>query len=100
MDYDNAIRCIQNKRYEEAANYMVKSILQDKIHPLSKRHRENVTIRVAKGIKAKHLELKKRYGDALKPTEIAEQTYSEVMLELKSPEPANHRTLPEQLEDD
>jgi len=100
MDYKNAIRCIQNKRYEEAANHMVKSILQDKIHQPSQRRREKVTIRIAKGIKARHLELKRRYGDTLKPIEIAENVYTEIIQELMPPEVVNHSNLSKQLEDD
>jgi len=91
---------IRNRRYLEAANFVVKSILKDKIHSLSKQKRDLVTRKVATIIKNKHEDLRRRYaGMDMKPTEIAEEVYNDIILEF-TPTSTNHRPLSEQLGDE
>lgn len=99
MDRENTIFCIQNRRYMVAANFITKGILQEKIHVLGQKKREQVTRVVAKMIKGKHTRL--RADDiGLKPKEIAEQVYDETIMELMSPASTSNGNLSDQLEDD
>jgi len=91
---------IRNRRYLEAANLVVKNILKEKIHSLSIKKRDLITGKVAKIIEHKHEDLRSRYaGMNIKPMEIAEEVYNDIMLEFM-PESTSHRPLSEQLGDE
>jgi len=94
------IVCIRNRWYLEAANFIIKSILKEKIHPLGQRKRALITRKVAKMIKDEHEYRQSWYADMnIKPMEIAEEVYNDIMLKL-IPESTNHKSLSEQLRDE
>lgn len=97
MDYKDAIVCIQSRRYMPAANFILKNILKEQIHELSRYQRDAMTRRIAKGISNKHAALK-RWDIGLKPREIAEQVYNEILLELGPDESAGNQSLSDVLE--
>ena len=97
------IVCIRDRRYPEAANFIVKMILKRKINTLSEQKRDLKTRKVEKMVSDKHAGLLSRYASMnitqITPMEIAEEVYRDIMLELM-PESTNHKSLLEQLEDE
>jgi hypothetical protein len=89
-------RSYNSRNYVEAAKLMLQSVLKKKTRQLNQRQINEVAIL----IRDKHFELKNWHGGTLKPREIAERTYSEVILELTPPASADHRTLSELSKDD
>jgi len=84
MEKADAIICIKKGRYLPAANFIVKGILQEKIHPLGQRRRDQITRAVARMIREKHTRLRADHI-GLKPKELAEQVYNETIIELMRP---------------
>ena len=85
MDKADAIASIIGRHYLQAANFIVKSILEEKIHTLGQRKRNQVTRTVAKLLRQNHARLR-AFDSGLKPKEIAEQAYAETVMELESTE--------------
>ena len=97
MNGENAIRCIQNGRYEQAANHITKVLLGKNI--ITQRLRRNLTTeQVTKTIKSKYTKIK-GIDNGLTLREKAEQVYHETLMELMPPEPSQGN-LSELLEDD
>ena len=100
---EQAIVCIRNGRYSEAAKFIMKVIASmGKIETLRERERGLTPSEVEKMIRAKHKNLRSRYAAVsmnVPPMEIAKEVYNEIMLEL-APESTNHRPLSEQLRDE
>lgn len=92
---DAVIVCIKSSYYPQAANLILKGLLKDKIHTLGQKERERKTRALAKLIKGKHEHLRSWYADInIKPKEIAEEVYKEIMGELTQ-ESTHHRGLSE-----
>ena len=81
--YPDAIRCVKNKRYTPAANYMIKGILEKAIHRVTTEQKGNLTRTIARRLRGTHMRflLAQKGGIAL--LEIAEQAYRDVEAEMK-----------------
>ncbi len=98
MDRENAIICVQARQYMLTANFIVQSMAKERIHQLSQRKREQLTITVAKLLEKKH-KLLKAMDIKVKLKEIAEQVYEETVMNLSSPTDSNGN-LSDQVDDD
>ena len=79
MNREGAIRCIKIERYEEAANYMTKMLMGEKI--VKQRRRRNVTTeQIAEILRTKYTKIKD-IDNGLTLDEKAEQVYEETLNE-------------------
>lgn len=97
MDRENAIRCIQNGRYERTANHMTKMLMGEKIHT-QRRKRNLTTEQIAEIIRGKYIRIKD-IDNGLTLQEKAEQVYEETLIELMPPE-SSQGNLSDLLKDD
>jgi len=97
MNMEQAIRCIHNGRYEEAANHMTKMLMGYKIHT-QRRRRILTTKQIAEIIRRKYTKIK-GIDNGLTLEEKAEQVYNETLLEIM-PGESSHGNLPDLLNDD
>ena len=100
---EQAIVCIKNGRYGEAAKFVVKvTVLMAKIERLGERKGGPTTSEVERMLRTKHENLRSRYAAMsmnVTPMKIAEEAYNEIMLAL-IPESTDRRSLSEQLADE
>lgn len=97
MNRENAIRCIHNGRYEEAANHMTKMRMGEKIH--TQRRRRNLTTeQIAEIIRRKYTRIK-GIDNGLTLEEKAEQVYNETLMEIM-PDESSQDNLTDLLKDD
>ena len=80
MNKEQAIRCIHNGRYEEAANHMTKMLMGDRIHRQRRRRILN-TEQITEIIGRKYTKIK-GIDNGLTLEEKAEQVYNETLLEM------------------
>jgi hypothetical protein len=80
----NLLHCIQYKRFEEAANFIIKGMLGEKIHELrgNKRNSKILYDFVVDGLNEKYESYKRR---GFTPKEIAPKVLKEEIDELNSP---------------
>ena len=78
MDKPTAKRCVKNRRYLEAANFIIKEILRERIHSLNNRARDAITRKVALRRRQKHRVLVQMKRDILPPQEIADEIFEQV----------------------
>jgi sensor histidine kinase regulating citrate/malate metabolism len=86
MNRENAIRCIQIGRYEEATNYITKMLMRDKIH--TQRRRRNLTTELIARMLGRKYERIKGIDNGLTFQEKAEQALDETLMEQMPPEPS------------
>lgn len=97
MNRENAIRCIHNGRYEEAANHMTKMRMGEKIH--TQRRRRNLTTeQIAEIIRRKYTRIN-GIDNGLTLEEKAEQVYAETLMEIM-PDESSQGNLTDLLKDD
>ncbi len=82
----NTIRAIKNRRFDAAANLIIKGIIGNRIHELrnNQKRSELVNSVVAQTLENKFTLLRSR---SFKPKEAATQAYNETVKELMSPAP-------------
>ncbi len=80
MNRENAIRCIHNGRYAEAANHMTKMLMGEKIHT-QRRRRHLTTEQIAEILRTKHTRIK-GIDNGLTLQEKAEKVYDETLMEI------------------
>ena len=97
MNREQAIRCIHNGRYEDAANYMTKMVMIDNIHR-QRRRRIYTTEQIAEIIEKKYTKIK-GIDNGLTLEQKAEQVYEETLLEIM-PGESSHGNLSDLLNDD
>lgn len=86
-DYiSNTIRAIRVRRFDEAANLIIKGIIGNRIHELRKNHKrsEHVNTIVARTLENKFTLLRSR---SFEPKEAATQAFNETVKELMGPAP-------------
>ncbi|MBI2918923.1 MAG: hypothetical protein HYY01_13150 [Chloroflexi bacterium] len=83
MDYASAIECTGNRHYLEAANFLLKEHLRERIHALPQTKREQVTQTLARKLGANHRRLHHTWNGTKSPAEISEEAYAETMVFFK-----------------
>ncbi len=81
--YPDAIKCVRNRRYTPAANFMIKGILEKAIHRVPPEQSSNLTRTIARRLRNTHGRLLLAQSSGVALRDMAEQAYRDVEGEMK-----------------